>query len=287
MKRHMFLPLLGDCPYFCFAESAGWYMDDPWHRAIRAGGEMGRLFNLHVVVSGKGTVEWNGHKHVLGEGDAFLYFPGQEQCYYSSEEEPWEIRWVHFYGRGMAEYLMDMGFHHSPIHTMKRKGRLEKDLHRLLLELENYRLLRPAVISEKTYRIVSGFVELAEPLRTRKSPDKREAVAALLNELEASSAKEFVLEEWAAKAGLSVYYFCRVFKQTTGMTPLEFVTLCRLQAAKQQLLERPEQQVADIARRCGYDNPSYFNRRFMESEGMTPTDYRRLMLLRGSPGQGK
>ncbi|MNI98530.1 DNA-binding transcriptional regulator AraC [compost metagenome] len=71
------------------------------------------------------------------------------------------------------------------------------------------------------------------------------------------------------------------------MTPLEFVTLCRLQAAKQQLLEKPEQQVADIARRCGYDNPSYFNRRFMESEGMTPTDYRRLMLLRGSPGQSK
>ncbi|MDF2923752.1 MAG: transcriptional regulatory protein [Paenibacillaceae bacterium] len=281
MKRQMFLPMLGDCPYFCFAESAGWYSGEGRHRAVRSSGEMNKLFNLHLVISGKGYVEWNGKLFCLGEGDAFLYFPGQEQHYYSSEEEPWEIRWVHFYGKGLAAFMTELGFHRTPIWTLKRRGRLEQDLHRLLMELEEYRLLRPAVISEKTYRIITGFTVLAEPLGNKKNQGRAGLITSLLPELESCSHRTFILEEWADKAGLSVYYFCRLFKKITGMTPLEFVTLCRLQSAKQLLLERPELHVAEIARSSGYNSASYFNSKFLESEGMTPTDYRKLMALKG------
>ena len=60
------------------------------------------------------------------------------------------------------------------------------------------------------------------------------------------------------------------------MTPMDFVTRCRLQAAKQLLLERPDDTVAAIAMSAGYTNASYFNKRFMAYEGMTPSEYRRL-----------
>jgi len=61
------------------------------------------------------------------------------------------------------------------------------------------------------------------------------------------------------------------------MTPMEFVTLCRIQAAKQLLLEKPEWTVKQVALESGYQSASYFNKRFLEQEGLTPTEYRERM----------
>lgn len=60
------------------------------------------------------------------------------------------------------------------------------------------------------------------------------------------------------------------------MTPSEFVTRARLQRAKQRLLERREANIGEIALEAGYPSASYFNKRFQEHEGMTPTEYRKL-----------
>jgi AraC-like DNA-binding protein len=57
---------------------------------------------------------------------------------------------------------------------------------------------------------------------------------------------------------------------------MDFITLCRLQAAKQWLLERKETTIREIAMDAGYPSVSYFNRRFLQHEGVTPTAYRQL-----------
>jgi AraC-like DNA-binding protein len=284
MERQLFLPIVANCPYFCFAESAGWYKEVPEHHVDRAFGEL-RLFNFHLVVGGKGYVEWGGKTYTVSAGDGFLFFPDQEQRYYSSKDEPWEVRWMHFYGKGLAAYFTELGFHRAPLWTFSGWEQLEKDQHRLLTELEEHRLLRPSVVSEHTYRILAGIVERGAPLTSRVNREHIQVLSALLPEMEAESPTPFILKEWAERAGMSVYSFCRLFKKTTGQTPLEFVTLCRLQSAKQLLLEQPGWTVAEIARRTGYGQASYFNRKFMESEGMTPTDYRRIMGLRGGTGR--
>lgn len=60
------------------------------------------------------------------------------------------------------------------------------------------------------------------------------------------------------------------------MTPMTYVTLCRLQKAKQWLLEKKEMTIRQISFDAGYPSTSYFNKRFLEQEGMTPTEYREL-----------
>jgi AraC-like DNA-binding protein len=60
------------------------------------------------------------------------------------------------------------------------------------------------------------------------------------------------------------------------MTPLSFITLCRMQFAKQWLIEQTKLSIKDIAERAGYPNASYFNLRFLEHEDMTPSEYRSL-----------
>ncbi|MNE95756.1 HTH-type transcriptional regulator YesS [compost metagenome] len=94
--------------------------------------------------------------------------------------------------------------------------------------------------------------------------------------MQQEAAKPFLLEHWAEQAGVSPHYFCKLFRSTMEMTPMDFITRCRLQMAKQWLLERKNDNIGQIAMDAGYPSVSYFNKRFMEHEGMTPTAYRQL-----------
>src|SRR5690242_8867915 len=109
MKIHVALPTLNEHPYLILPESVGWYWDDPEHTVERAENSW-QTFSIHVIVSGKGYLEDGHQTHQLQRGDAFLYYPMRRQRYYSSREEPWSVRWIHFYGKELQTFLTERGF---------------------------------------------------------------------------------------------------------------------------------------------------------------------------------
>ncbi|QAY65879.1 helix-turn-helix transcriptional regulator [Paenibacillus protaetiae] len=280
MIRQSLLLSLPRMPYFCFPESVGHYSEYPEHDVYREAGALNN-FNIHYVVSGKGYVELEGTRHELRAGEAVLYFPLQKQVYYSSQDEPWDVRWFHFYGgTGLRDYLLEQGLNQSPLWKVRQPALWEEAHERLLAEAETYRMLRPAQLSLLTYALITLFVEQAAVLKEGKSVAAGERMMELLPLMQQEAAKPFVLEEWAERLGVTPYYFCKLFRAAMRMTPMEFITRCRLQAAKQWLLERKDAAIGQIAEEAGYPNASYFNKRFMEHEGMTPTAYRKLYAIR-------
>ena len=69
------------------------------------------------------------------------------------------------------------------------------------------------------------------------------------------------------------YYVSHVFKKYTGVSPMQYVTKCRIAHAK-KLLDETELTVREISTQCGYDETTNFFRNFKRSEGVTPTEYR-------------
>ncbi|MFD2701144.1 AraC family transcriptional regulator [Paenibacillus shunpengii] len=277
MQRQSHLVTTQNPRFFCYPESVGMYSDMPKHTVTRQKGALNN-FNIHYIASGKGYIEIDGMLQELGAGDAFLYFPLQEQRYFSNEQEPWDIRWVHFYGSNMTEYMLDQGFQHHRIWTLRNGAEWEKAHLELLTEAENNKMLNPTMLSTLTFAVVTEFVHQAVP-RTgngSKSGGSIQRILDLLPELQQEAVKPFELELWANKAGVSVHYFCKLFRKAINMTPMDFVTQCRLQYAKQALLVQEERTIGDIASEAGYPSSSYFNRKFLEHEGVTPTEYRRL-----------
>jgi AraC-like DNA-binding protein len=274
MRRHAMLPTLQDSQFFIFPESVGWYSEMPEHYVDREEGKW-VSYSLHYIVAGKGYVELDGQLHTLQKGDAFLYYPNQKQLYYSSQEEPWDVRWVHFYGNKLKEFLVDRGFLRN-LWTLKVGGELERAYEALLMEAEEHNILRATRLSSLVYTILIEFMNYAQPLTANRGTDSADRMLALLPLMQQSACEPFSLEEWAHKAGISVHYFCKLFRKTTSMTPLDFITLCRIQTAKQWLIEQPNWHIKKIAREAGYPSTSYFNQRFLKREGMTPSEYRRL-----------
>ncbi|MBI3991449.1 MAG: helix-turn-helix transcriptional regulator [Candidatus Omnitrophica bacterium] len=69
-------------------------------------------------------------------------------------------------------------------------------------------------------------------------------------------------------------YFCKVFKDTSGMTPMEYVTNYRVQKAC-DLLSNTTKSVTEICFDVGFHSSSYFTKIFKEIIKITPKDYRR------------
>ena len=78
----------------------------------------------------------------------------------------------------------------------------------------------------------------------------------------------------AQAAGYSVYYFCRLFKRLTQLTPMQYVVRYRIEKARVRLLTTDE-PVEIIMEKTGFHHYSYFWRVFKRVYGCSPWEYRR------------
>jgi AraC-like DNA-binding protein len=83
----------------------------------------------------------------------------------------------------------------------------------------------------------------------------------------------------AAELGMSESRFSRFFRKATGNTFTDFVNRLRISRACQLLMDT-DQQISLICYEVGFNNVANFNRRFLESKGMTPSEFRKQSLTR-------
>jgi transcriptional regulator GlxA family with amidase domain len=108
-----------------------------------------------------------------------------------------------------------------------------------------------------------------------------------LGEHFATAAPVAALLAMAADMEVSERSFQRRFAKATGMSPLQFVHMLRLEEAK-QLLEATARPVEGIANDVGYEDASFFSRLFRRKVGITPAQYRRRFgALRRTLGDGR
>jgi AraC-like DNA-binding protein len=82
------------------------------------------------------------------------------------------------------------------------------------------------------------------------------------------------LADAAARAGLSPFYFQRLFMNTFNETPHQFVSRLRIDHAKKLLLAG-NHSVTDICLDAGYESLGSFSTRFRALTGLSPAAFRR------------
>ena len=81
--------------------------------------------------------------------------------------------------------------------------------------------------------------------------------------------RDLSLSEMAKIVQMSPFHFARLFKQSTGLSPHQFVIRCRVERAKELLLHG-ERSIVDIATDVGFANQSHLTRHFKRLVGVTP-----------------
>ena len=75
--------------------------------------------------------------------------------------------------------------------------------------------------------------------------------------------------------GYNEAYFCRRFREITGINFSRYVQALRMEKA-QKLLRDTSEPIGDVAWKCGIEDVSYFTKCFKKQFGFTPTRYRKM-----------
>lgn len=86
--------------------------------------------------------------------------------------------------------------------------------------------------------------------------------------------QDFSVESLADKACMSKSHFFKCFKNTFGVSPIEYVNSERIKKAKKLLMD-PRNTLSDVCFAVGFNNLSYFIRQFKKHEQLTPTQFRK------------
>ena len=102
---------------------------------------------------------------------------------------------------------------------------------------------------------------------------QEEQMEAVISFIKKKFSEDISLEDMAATAHLSPKYFCRLFKDTTGRSPIEYLNWFRVNMACTHLRDGQD-KLSDIAYSCGFNDFSYFIKIFRRYKGITPLKYR-------------
>jgi AraC-like DNA-binding protein len=216
-------------------------------------------------VSGTGELVIEGQACLVGPGQVALYYPGMMHRI-SSLDETWEYRWMTVDG-SLAESIV-AAFGLAPM--VMDAGAVPVERFEALAEI----LQEPSLGGEIAGSALA-YEFLAYAAQQRQTPERAPEVERAL---------AIVRNEWA-DASLSVAGIAqtcgvhrsrlsRLFADSMGVTLVGYIRRVRMQQAM-SLLRGTRLSIAEVARRCGFDDPNYFSRLMQREQGMSPRQFRR------------
>nr|WP_321222625.1 AraC family transcriptional regulator [uncultured Psychroserpens sp.] len=86
--------------------------------------------------------------------------------------------------------------------------------------------------------------------------------------------KDITVDQLAKKAYMSTSHFHKQFKNTLGISPIDYINSEKIKFSKKLIKESKDFRMSEIAFKSGFNNTSYFNRQFKKMELMTPQQFK-------------
>ena len=206
-----------------------------------------------------------------------MLFPNQINTYIADQDLPWEYTWVEFDGLRAKEIVSTAGL--SPDHPVYHAG--SKDLRNEMMNEMRYIARHPGSSSESPFHMIGHlylfldyFMRSAATVRMNQSGKIRDFyIKEALSYIEQNFQNNITIEDIAAFCGLNRSYFGKIFHDTIGKSPQEFLISYRMTKAA-ELLKLTSLSIADIGNAVGYPNQLHFSRAFKNVYGTSPRSWR-------------
>jgi AraC-like DNA-binding protein len=144
--------------------------------------------------------------------------------------------------------------------------------HVIIFGIENSHSIR-AKIGESVYQGHQKYSTKQPQSRDYPSGLPSYKLRQVIEYIQVHLEQDLNLTQLAELVGLSQYYFVRLFKQSVGVAPYQYVLQCRVERAK-QLLQKNNLAIAEVALCCGFADQNHLTRVFRRLTGTTPKAYR-------------
>lgn len=251
----------------------------------------GNSYALHLFVNGIGRMTVADRQFQVEKGSLVFIPPGVPHSFQVSPGQPLFTYNIYFdlwetdgFKSAAPQFAYDM----KPLAPEWLTAvRLCDELERL--PLVSSLLLHPDLIDHFIHTVKlfaeSGYARaktinsffcawLLQWFEAEQAPRRIDArIASVIAELENGPERQYSTERLCRKCGLEKSYFYKLFKQATGMKPIEYQTQLRMKKASAILQESPL-PVTSVAEALGYQSIHYFTRQFTAHYGISPTQFR-------------
>jgi AraC-like DNA-binding protein len=241
------------------------------------------------VKEGRATVQVDGSFEQLGQGE--LTFVNAKQLHSAVTHDPGtELICIVFHEalvRGSGLDITEFNYFVPYLHGKHRwpsrmrahdpfTGDMNDAFSRLLEEFERKQPGYELLVKAELLRIFGLYFRYAEQSASEPSVrvQKPYDFTRLLETLRERCSEPVTVGEAAKRVSLSPNHFCKVFKQVTGKTFIEYIHTLRVHEAERLLLETDE-PIARIAERVGFSTSTYFERVFKKMRSVTPSTARK------------
>lgn len=205
------------------------------------------LINPEVTHEGHTSTDSVKYRVIMFEYDSFIYDKATRQLL-----EPFQ-----FCNSGFVEQINDteiMGIAHQIFDIVQNKP-------------DGFQLQLRSLIYYMLGILINRYVDTS--LTKIVYP---KAFDEVMDYISKNFCKEITTSSISKLFGYNESYFCRRFKEATGLKPLKYIRIMRLEKAK-QLLKTSDRSIVSIATECGFTDANYFSRCFKSYYKMTPKEY--------------
>lgn len=197
--------------------------------------------------------------------DAILFHPSLLQSHtFDFFQQQLEPLFKHHYSFPQRITLIDTHWQALQIQLTR--------IFRVYLANQDWQLLAKATIFELVATLTHEQLWLEA---SHKATDPQSAmIKNVIAYMQTHLMNKIYLAELAEVANLSQEYFCRCFKNYTGMTAVDYLNRLRIETAS-QLLTTTNLTILEISSSVGIENLSYFNKLFKLHKNQPPGLYRK------------
>lgn len=233
---------------------------------------------LNYVISGSMTARIGGREVVVCEGCVAIVPPGRLH-WGKAGENGVVYRTImfdvsEFFNKcGATEKLIaPVADQHVEFLPVTDDKRITSALDRLIEEYTNGDSYASMLIISKIYEILGLLYRCC---LTEKAPVifRMKSLKMITQYISEHFTEELTLDKLSRKFGYDRSYFCRTFKSVTGLSPINYINISRLEKAK-NMLSQSDTKISEISLLCGFSDPNYFSRCFKRQFGTSPSAYR-------------
>lgn len=232
---------------------------------------------VHYVMSGKGTYTCNGSSYTLSAGQCFFIFPGELESYAADHQDPWKYRWIAFSGAEAAQLLGERNITSSnPIITVSDHKRMSILFYQVFQTLHEA-AAGCAIKADGYFRIILGNLQSTKGLylsqeKDEPSSEAEQQLEKAIRWLTYQYAQPISLTQMAQSLGYHRTHLSKLFRQRTGLSPMQYLMKIRMERAKSLLLQ--PLTIQQVASSVGFHDPLYFSKQFKKWYGVPPSEYK-------------
>lgn len=229
---------------------------------------------LIYCIDGKGYIEMYGDKKQLMPNQYYIIPKNTAHKYYADVRNPWTIYWIHFDGTNAEHFILGNEYPREiPVsHSSRFEERLQL-FGEILMTLDDNFSVTNLEYSSVLLTQFLGSLKYFSHYRKVKEIEQNDVISKATRFIKDNLNRKIKVEEIAVFCNLSLSHFCLLFKKQTSHTPVEYITMLRIQKAC-NLLCFSRFKINEIANQVGYDDAFYFTRIFTKTMGVSPKEYR-------------